>query len=70
MEWVNAVDARVIIDNLLENIPSTPIIYPIPIMSKVPSIGPVVPIYDLEIRPLYGEAVGYWANGILVGGYD
>jgi len=26
------------------------------------------PIYDLVIQPLAGEACGYWANGILVGG--
>jgi len=28
------------------------------------------PIYDLVIQPLGGEACGYFADGILVGGYN
>jgi hypothetical protein len=67
MGWMEAIDAH-IGHNMLENIPQTPFINQVPIISKEPSsLG--APIYNLVVRPLYGEAVGYFANGILVGGY-
>jgi len=52
---------------MLGNIPDTPDIYPVIISSKEPT-GPAALIYDLVIQPLAGEACGYWADGILVGG--
>ena len=67
-EWIDANDT-LLFETMLENIPDTPFTTEIPITSKEPtSLGGTV--YDLVIRPLYGEAVGYWANGILVGGWD
>jgi len=69
MEWMEANDTY-IGDFMLENIPGTSGTQPMLIISKESSTGPVVPIYDLVIQPIQGEAFGYWANGILVGGYD
>ena len=68
MVWLDAINAHVG-QNMLENIPHTPITIPVPIISKEPmSLG--APIYNLVIEPITGEASGYFANGILVGGYD
>lgn len=64
--WIEAKDT-VLYDLMLENIPGTFDLYPVPIISREPtSLGGS--FYELEIRPIIGEAVGYWANGILVGG--
>ncbi len=55
---------------MLENPIGTDQTYQIPIFSKLEApLNPFFSIYDLEIQPLIGEAYGYWANGILVGGY-
>jgi hypothetical protein len=68
MVWLEAINAHVG-QNMLENIPHTPITIPVPIISKEPtSLG--APIYNLIIQPITGEASGYFANNILVGGYD
>ena len=70
IEWMEADDAQIGYF-MLGNIPGTLGTYPVPIFSKVEEpLGPTIMIYDLEIQPLVGEARGYWANGILVGGYD
>ena len=69
MEWKEANDA-ILHDVMLENIPGTALINPIPITMIDQSIGAPVTVYDLVIQPIIGEAEGYWANGILVGGYD
>ena len=69
MEWLLANDT-VLFDCMLQNIPGSPFTTQVPIISKVRSTGPVTTVYDLVIRPISGEAVGYWANGILVGGWD
>jgi hypothetical protein len=68
MVWLDAFNAHVG-QNMLENILHTPITIPAPIISKEPtSLG--APIYNLVIEPITGEASGYFANNILVGGYD
>jgi hypothetical protein len=54
---------------MLENPPGSQDINPINIISKTP-IERTGHIYDLIVEPVSGEAIGYWANGILVGGYD
>jgi len=66
--WMEAENAQIGY-YMLGNIPDTPDIYPVIISSKEPT-ELVGPIYDLVIQPLAGEAIGYWADGILVGGYD
>ena len=66
LEWLEANDTHVG-DLMLENIPGDPTTNLIPIISINPSPIPVR-IYDLVIQPITGEASGYWANGILVGG--
>jgi hypothetical protein len=67
-EWLEAYET-ILYDLMSENIPGTPFINQVPIFSKLPSaLGGT--IYDLVIEPLEGNASGYWANGILVGGYD
>lgn len=68
--WMEADDAQIGY-YMLRNTPGIPDLYPVIISSKEPSTRPVGPIYDLEIIPLAaGEACGYFADGILVGGYD
>ena len=69
MDWMGAIDAQ-IGDCMLENIFGTIYADMVEITTKEPSNGPILPVYDLEIQPISGEACGYWANGILVGGYD
>ncbi|UCD13123.1 MAG: hypothetical protein JSW60_06065 [Thermoplasmatales archaeon] len=68
-EWKEASDT-VLFDLMLENQPGSPTTTAVPITSKEPSTGPAGPIYDLAIQPPEGNASGYFANGILVGGYD
>jgi hypothetical protein len=68
MEWMEANDTR-IGDFMLENIPGSPFTTMVPIITKEHPFGSYLTVYDLEIQPLQGEASGYWANGILVGGY-
>jgi len=68
-EWMEANDTRLGY-YMLQNIPGSPITIPVSIISKEPSTGPAGPIYDLAIQPIHGEAIGYWANGILVGGFE
>lgn len=68
--WMKASDAQ-IGNRMLENPPGTSVIYLTPISSKVEEpLGSFISIYDLEIQPLSSEASGYWANSILVGGYN
>ncbi len=68
-EWMEAENAQ--IDYyMLGNTPGIPETSPIVIFSIVDSFGVGGPIYDLVIQPLAGEACGYWADGILVGGYN
>jgi len=69
-EWMEA-DYTDVGYHMLENPLGSQITRTIPIFSKIEQpLGPYITIYDLEIQPLSGEASGYWANGILVGGYE
>ena len=68
--WMKANDAQIGY-NIFENPPSTSEIFSVPISLKVEMpLNPSTRLYDLVIQPLTGKACGYWANGILVGGYN
>lgn len=67
--WMEASDVG-LYDVMLGNIPGTSTIYPVPIITKEQTILENTTTYDLVIRPITDEAVGYWADGILVGGLD
>lgn len=68
--WIEAKDTQISYNMIQNQIEDTPNITSVPIVKKEPLTEPVDSVYDLIIQPISGEACGYWANGILVGGYN
>jgi len=70
-EWMEAGDAQEDVDSLLENQPGSEIVGQSVIFSiEKTTADQNTKFYDLAIRPLEGEACGYWADGYLVGGFN